>query len=569
MIVSFFRNMRFGRKLIISYLIIAIIPLCVLGAYAYNNAVHSQRNQLSSNMLNMAERIATEFQYRLDRQINPIKSIVYNPNVIQAVQTSEFSYEQLNQVNDFLEPFIRNYIYYGNDIKKMVIYSEYSKEAFGDYILPAARVSKEYWYLQTRTTTGTQFWYEHENEILFATHEIYDVFKSKPIGVLYVRLNSEKIIEEVLKQDLAGNGFLMISDGKHPLFYVGSESNPEVPESAAPNEVRLALINGKRHMLTQLPLRNTQWTLHYGVSTENIEKSTRSILGVTLFVILICFAVITLFAALFFRTLVSGLKKLYNKMNLVEKTQDFTHVISSRSKDEVGQLTNRFGQLISQINNLIAEVYERRIAQKEAEFKALQAQIHPHFLYNTLSVINAKAIQGDLPEISDLVQHLSNFYRTSLNNGKNTIVIRDELMNAKAYIEIQLSRRQRSFTVDYYINEELVHYHTINLTIQPIVENAIEHGLDMKREGNGHLRLSLYEENDILVFAVEDNGPGIPNDKLENVLSEQSNGFGLQNVHNRIRSFFGEPYGVNITNHDQKGTTVTLRIPKAILISNN
>lgn len=178
------------------------------------------------------------------------------------------------------------------------------------------------------------------------------------------------------------------------------------------------------------------------------------------------------------------IRKLRSSMAKVEQG-DFDAVIRTEDKDEIGELIQGFNEMTTQTKNLITQVYEGRISQKESEMKALRAQINPHFLYNSLSLINWKAIEYEQDDISRITLALSNYYRTSLNKGKNTLMLEQEVSNVRSYIEIQQVMHDNSFDVDIDISSDILKAESLNLILQPLVENAINHGIDLLTDRRG------------------------------------------------------------------------------------
>ena len=166
--------------------------------------------------------------------------------------------------------------------------------------------------------------------------------------------------------------------------------------------------------------------------------------------------------------------------------------------------------------------------------RALQAQINPHFLYNSLSLINWKAIRAGEEEISEMSQLLSTFYRTSLNKGSNVISVENELSNTEAYIKIQLMMHNYNFDVDFDIDDEIKEYYMINLLLQPLVVD--------------------------IVFEVEDNGVGMTKEMCEKILTSKSKGYGIKNVYDRIKVVYGDKYGLEFISIENQGTIARIRI---------
>ena len=197
--------------------------------------------------------------------------------------------------------------------------------------------------------------------------------------------------------------------------------------------------------------------------------------------------------------------------------------------------------------------------------KALQAQINPHFLYNSLSLINWKALEAGQNDISKLTLLLSAFYRTALNKGNNILSIGEEVKNVRSYIDIQLMMHDYNFDVEIEIPDKMKEYATLNLILQPLVENAIDHGIDLKEDGRGKISIEGKEQKDDIYLIVSDNGIGMEQEKAQQMLTKKSKGYGLRNVKERIELFFGTDYGVTVTSKPRHGTTICIHMPKRYL----
>ena len=219
-------------------------------------------------------------------------------------------------------------------------------------------------------------------------------------------------------------------------------------------------------------------------------------------------------------------------------------------------------RMMDQINHLISEVYEGKIKLQNSEMKALQAQINPHFLYNSLSIINWKALEAGEDEISKVTLALSTYYRTSLNRGETMTTVENEISNIRAYLKIQLVMHDDSFAVKEEIDPEISGYEIPKLILQPLVENAIDHGLDMSESEEKCLYVGVTQDGDSLVFTVRDNGIGMEQQKADEILTYQSSGYGVRNVCERIQVLYGEAGSMKVTSGPGKGTEVKIKIPK-------
>lgn len=236
--------------------------------------------------------------------------------------------------------------------------------------------------------------------------------------------------------------------------------------------------------------------------------------------------------------------------------------VQSDSKDEIGVLIRTFRRMMDEINKLISEVYEAKIVLQRTEMRALQAQINPHFLYNSLSIINWKAIEADEQEISKVTLALSTYYRTSLNRGETMTTVVSEMENIRAYLKIQLIMHDNSFRVEEVYDNTMGSCEIPKLILQPLVENAIDHGLDVSEKIEKVLRIKVVQDELFLYFMVEDNGNGMTEEKSRQIVTYQSKGYGVRNVNERIVLLYGEENKIRVESKEGEGTRVCIRIPK-------
>lgn len=234
---------------------------------------------------------------------------------------------------------------------------------------------------------------------------------------------------------------------------------------------------------------------------------------------------------------------------------------------EVGMLSDSLNTMIDKINELLEQVKKEQIRLRKAEFELLQSQINPHFLYNTLDAIVWLAEAGEQKRVVNMVGSLSDFFRTSLNQGRDIIPIKEELQHVTSYLEIQQVRYQDILQYEIHVPEELEKYLIPKITIQPLVENALYHGIKNKR-GTGKIVIWGKKEADHFVIVIGDNGIGIREERLSEVRKgikhkafSENEIYGLYNVNERIRLNFGEAYGITIESVYQEGTTVNVLLP--------
>ena len=218
--------------------------------------------------------------------------------------------------------------------------------------------------------------------------------------------------------------------------------------------------------------------------------------------------------------------------------------------------------MIQKINSLIQTVYQAELLKKEAEYAALQAQINPHFLYNTLDTICWQAKLKNNEDIFETTYSLSRLLRASMSNKDPFVTVKQELDYVHDYIRIQKARYRQRISVSVKVEKEVESVRIPKLILQPIVENAFVHGLEEKGEsGVLSVRGILNQEEETVTFVIKDDGVGMTEEQIESVYSQKEKGFGLHSVHKRIQILYGEAYGLKILSEPGRGTTVILRVP--------
>lgn len=293
---------------------------------------------------------------------------------------------------------------------------------------------------------------------------------------------------------------------------------------------------------------------------ELLKENTRT-QQVVFLAMIISFAICILIAILFSNGVLRRLKKLYKQMGKLEN-EDFDVYIEPAGNDEITLLCRNFNKMSGKLKELIQKVYSVQIKQKEAEFNALQSQINPHFLYNTLDNIYWMGRMEKAFETCKLVEALSKLFRLSLNSGKEITTVRAEIDHIKNYIVIQQARYKDMITFSLHADEELMDCITLKLILQPLVENFIVHGIEKKGE-SGRIDITIKEEKGKLLFVITDNGSGVNVEEIRELLGKAGNenrGLAIKNVNDRIRLYFGEEYGLDFSN-GESGTTVVVSQP--------
>ncbi len=322
--------------------------------------------------------------------------------------------------------------------------------------------------------------------------------------------------------------------------------------------------DGVKYLLTATKMERLDWTLVSEISINELTKNTKRL---TLFVLgigIVCVIVGIIGSGVLSGLIVNPIIILKEKMRTV-KNGDLNVRCEVKNKDEVGMLAEGFNSMIEKIGSLLSNIKEEQKKKREYELALIQAQIKPHFLYNTLDLIYVLCFSGNYTECGNTTKALADFYRTALSNGKEIITINEEIKNVKDYLYIQKNRYSDIFDFEINVQEDILNNEIIKLTLQPLVENSIYHGL-REKAGKGKITVTGLKENGKIIISVADDGIGISQEKLFQIFSSQDEkekiAFGLRSVDNRIKLYFGEEYGIAVTSELGKGTQVRISIPE-------
>lgn len=299
---------------------------------------------------------------------------------------------------------------------------------------------------------------------------------------------------------------------------------------------------------------------------EAYNAVNRTVIAITLIALAVIFIVIIFFSYYIPLSISRPIRRITDVTNKVAGGD-----LSVRSDVfdgvETSMLSTSLNSMIDKINELLEQVTTEQIRLRKAEFELLQSQINPHFLYNTLDAIVWLAESGEKEKVVSTVSSLSNFFRASLNQGKDIVTVKEDIGHVRSYLEIQKIRYQDILDYEIDIPEEINMYLIPKITIQPLVENALYHGIKNKR-GKGTIKITGEKHDEYITISISDNGLGITDERLAVVMNNINNRsesekttFGLYNVNERIRLDFGEEYGIKIDSEYGQGTTVSVKLP--------
>lgn len=389
---------------------------------------------------------------------------------------------------------------------------------------------------------------------------------------------SENAFEEVLKKDSAIkdefsfliNEELDLVSASDPSLFSNTMAI-QAFQSVPPADGQFQLVNlgDFSAYIACFPLKNTDWYMVSLIPGDKITGMGRSVI----FNFAVTYGMIALFALFIaYKLSESTADRIIGvalQMETIRKGRPEPLELSDAGKDEIGVLSGTYNYMTAEINHLMD--YEEKAAKelRNAEFRALQAQINPHFLYNTLDMINWLSQSGQNEKVTEAIQALTHFYRLTLGSRDLISKVQDEVTHVTLYMQLQNMRYNNcaEFIAD--VPPEFDSFSIPRLTFQPIVENALLHGIMMKEEKKGTILLTGWKERNDIVFVISDDGAGIPPEKLDSLLDEQtqaavgssSRHIGVSNTNLRLKSLYGSKYGLSFTSVPGQGTEVTVRIP--------
>lgn len=297
---------------------------------------------------------------------------------------------------------------------------------------------------------------------------------------------------------------------------------------------------------------------------ELVNRNVNDMIRLSCLLAVVVLGAALLTSWLLFRFLGRPLRGLASAMESFESDADHFAYKPVGGTREVQELSDSFEHMVLRIQELVTTVREEEINLRKTELKALQAQINPHFLYNTLDSIAWMCEQGRNADAVRMVHALARLFRISISRGHELIPIAKEIEHAESYLQIQMYRYKNQFTYDFDVDPDCLSYYCNKITLQPIIENSINHGLDLMVD-EGRIDVLVRQDGDDIVFSVRDNGVGMSEEQIEAIMQHgptDRTGIGIKNVNDRLKIYFGKSYGLHITSEPDVGTCVEIRMPK-------
>ena len=575
---KWYKKNSMQRMISISFTIIAVTGMIMVGGTLYLRFIHSTEEMVSKNNVLMLEQV----NLNLDSYLRSMMKIS-NTTYYSVIKKNDFS---KNNVNKEL-----NLLYESNkdSLVSICIFSEYGQVVSAS---PVAQVKdsvdprQSEWFINAKNKSeNLHFSTPHVQNLFIDPNYKYrwvvslsravDITYSGKIasGVMLVDMNftgREQLFRNV---NVGNSGYIYLIDSEgeiiyHPrqqLIYSNLIQENNIVASNYEDGNHKEKFNGENRVVTVKTVGYTGWKIVCVTPMKDITYSYRPMGIFVLFVMLFLMTILILLNMFVSSRITNPIVELERSVKKFESGEKNIGINISGSY-EIQHLGKAIKSMVEQMNILMENIIHEQESKRKSELNALQAQINPHFLYNTLDSIVWMIENENYDGAIIMVTALARLFRISLSKGKNVIPLSDEIEHVRNYLTIQNIRYKNKFTYKIECEEETLNLASIKLVIQPLVENAIKHGMEFM-DGDGEIIVKSYIENEELFIDVIDNGLGMPQETAEQILRGEKklkgkgSGIGLKNVNERIQIYFGKIYGLQIYSEPDEGTTIRIHIP--------
>lgn len=561
-LLHWFNGIKLRYKLAIFYSLFCFLPVMLLFWLSFLQMRSIIDDKGKMNLQSYLQQSVSSMDRTLDGY-NSLSDYIAFDRTLAEVFSMEYGtpYEQYEQLTQKVDPILRTASYFHGGMQQITIYTDNGMVKHDTTVAPVSEIEETDWYQKTLEHPGLNWFANYQEKTLFSARKLAFSGAREGVNILYMDVDYQKLFTPYAETLISECGLYITDQDGKLVFEESSFSGKNQNYDLTYSEFLEQRDRGSTDYIILCEQSNTTgWTVWLYQPVGLAGEAMRPIgvmAGVT---ILIC-----IFAAVLAYFITSGMvsSRIERLTHFMQEVQDgsMDMQMESDDRDEIGMLYRGFGSMMKRIRTLINEVYLSKITQKEAELKALQAQINPHFLYNTLSLINWKALAAGEEDISRMTLAMSTFYRTALNRGRNMLQVETELSNTRAYLEIQSMLHDGDFDYEIEAQTEILQCESLNLILQPLVENAIHHGIEEKTDGRGKITVRGWKEDNCVWFMVEDNGVGMEQEVADKILTMESKGYGVRNVDERIRLCYGEKYAMKVESVVGKGTKMTIHFP--------
>ncbi len=580
-LISKYRRLKISAKIVIYYAMVLSISL-LISYLLYNTLISSKvDDEISSTSMQTLEAIDKNLEFILNN-VEQLSNLVFYDKSIQEALRNVEPYGIDPQVQWVLNKYLANIVLSGDIVSSAYVFDNYSNRyAMGTRAvskLAINNIEESPAYDRIIKLQGGLMWEANSAGILENTSGsnyisllriINDVTTMKKLATLIVNVNEETIQNEFadVGKKYKSQFFIMDSRGNYIINPTQEDRSYEeylVPMLENDHGYTIRNFGNRKMLISFITSKYSNWKVVSVMPISEIYKEITDASYIALVIILINSFFIS-FGALYITKLVTQpLAKMQGYMKSAEKGEFKVIPVEEHRDDEIIQLKKVYNKMVVEIEKLIGRVKKEERIKRKNELKLIQAQIKPHFLYNTLDAISALSLMGDSRKAYEITRSLGDFYRTSLSSGNETITVKEELGCIKSYLAILDIRYDGKYEVDYDIDPGIMDHKILKLLLQPIVENAVHHGLRNK-EGKGLLSIKGYREGESLIFEIKDNGIGMTGEKVSEVLNNSvkniHGGFGIYSCKQRLSIYYNIDDPLRIESSPGEGTEVRVEIP--------
>lgn len=576
MLVKFIRRSSIQLIITVSFTFVTIMAMLFVGIALFNRfSAESNQNAIMST-----NQITDEINVNMDYYL---KNMIYISSLIESnIKKDEDlpNSQVLNQMENILNT--------RDDIVSLAVFTDKGDIAAKLHNFEVkGRVSgkNQSWFTEAiNNPDKVNISLPHVQNVFYGNHS-WVVSLSKCVkyrrgnkdvkGVLLVDMNFRSL-DQLCQQTKLGNmGYIYIIDAKgnivyHPqqqLIYMGLKAENIKNVLGETTGSFIETFDGKQRLVTVKTVKITGWKIVGIYYMDQVSATKKNLSRYSILIVLLGILFVIAISGSLSAKISKPIKELEKCMKLVEEGR-FDVKINVEGEYEVVRLSKAFNMMVSKITNLMEQIVREQEGKRKSELDALQAQINPHFLYNTLDSIVWMVENEKNQEAVIMITALARLFRISISRGKNIITVKEELEHARNYLIIQKIRYKNKFEFKIEVQEEVLKYNTIKLILQPIIENSIYHGIECSVD-QGEIFIYACIEEDKLLLTVKDNGLGMSEEVVKNILVNENrkskgSGVGIKNVDERIKLCYGREYGLKIDSEVEVGTTVKIYLPLRI-----
>ncbi|MRH43816.1 HAMP domain-containing protein [Aquibacillus halophilus] len=583
-------NLPIRYKLISHFLIISIIPIICLGLLINWAVERVLEEQVNENTLQLISKVNETFEFYMNNMQSITYYISYNEEVQEFFDQEDQSMETDNEYE--VQRYLRNFTTLSPEVAGLLVVNSEGNYVSNEFHVPSAQdLTEESWYQEAIENDGifkiigqpedrsiSSLVNYKNDEVVSVVRSVIDPYTQEVQGVILIDLKLRVIAETLVDVRLGKTGYLMVVDDQNQNIYQPDDPLVDTIPSewiAGRNSGTFSKeINSQKlqFIFQQSPFAN--WTT---IGVFPAEETIFEMREIQFYIVVFVF-ILMLFGIPVSYVLSSSISKPISQLMIfMRKAEEGNLEVRYKEKrdDEIGLLGRSFNKMLKQINQLL-QLTERHERQKrEAEFRSLQANINPHFLYNTLDTIQWMARKQKANDVAEVVETLAKLFRIGLSQGRDIITLSEEIEHIESYLLIQKTRYREKLNYQIDIDEGIRSLHVLKFLLQPIVENAIYHGIK-ERRGNGHIVVTTQEKEGKLSIIIQDDGVGISELELQEMRqalkeaitrtenqgeTRDKKGYGMLNVQARILLAFGEGFGLYINSKKHVGTTVEVLLP--------